>query len=70
MCCSAECEDGSLRLVDGNSPHDGRLEVCQVRVWGTICTHMWDRNDGMIACRQLGINATGMEHDRLYYRRE
>ena len=56
----SECEDGSLRLVDGNSPRDGRLEVCQVGVWGTICAYMWDRNDTMVACRQLGINATGL----------
>lgn len=56
-----ECEDGSLRLMDGTSPYDGRLEVCLAGVWGTICSYLWDRSDAMVACRQLGINATGMD---------
>ena len=38
---------------------DGRLEVCQVGVWGTICNYLWDRNDATVACRQLGLNVTG-----------
>lgn len=41
------------------SPYDGRLEICLNRVWGTICNHFWSRNDAIVACRQLGINATG-----------
>ncbi len=46
--------------MDGTSDFDGRLEICQVGVWGTICNAWWDRNDAIVACRQLGINATGM----------
>lgn len=47
--------------MDGNSPHDGRLEICQAGVWGTVCDYEWewDRQDGIVACRQLGINTTG-----------
>ena len=54
----SECEDGSLRLVDGTSAFNGRLEICQANVWGTICSYQWDTNDTIVACRQLGINAT------------
>ena len=56
-----ECKDGSLRLVDGTSENNGRLEICQASVWGTICNFGWDRNDAIVACRQLGINATGIK---------
>ena len=45
--------------MDGTSAYDGRLEICLANVWGTICNHLWDRNDAIVACRQLGINATG-----------
>ena len=54
------CEDGDVQLVGGTSPHNGRIEFCQFGVWGTICDSLWDRVDSMVACRQLGINATGV----------
>ena len=57
---SKECEEGALRLMDGNSLYDGGLEICQVGVWGTICDYLWDRTDSLVACRQLfGDNVTG-----------
>ena len=60
LCGILECEEGALRLVDGNSPYDGGLEICQVGVWGTICDYLWDRTDSLVACRQLfGDNVTG-----------
>ena len=31
-----ECEEGSMRLVDGEIDNEGRVEVCLRGVWGTI----------------------------------
>ena len=55
----AECEDGDLRLVDGRSQYEGRVEVCQEGLWGFVCDDLWTEASGIVACRQAGINATG-----------
>ena len=45
--------------MDGTSAYNGRLEICLANVWGTICLISFDRNDAIVACHQLGIDATG-----------
>ena len=61
-----ECEEKSIRLVDGSSPESGRLEVCEGGTWGSVCSYSKNGNLSLAAavvCRQLGINATrGRSH--------
>ena len=54
-----DCGDGDIRLVDGSSPLEGRVEVCFSGVWGTVCSHFWGRADAAVACRQLGYSSSG-----------
>ena len=49
-----ECEEGSVRLVDGIIEQEGRLEVCVNEVWGNICDDGWDKTDAYVICQQLG----------------
>ena len=49
--------EGNLRLVDGTSASRGRLEVYHSSQWGTVCDDYFDRNDAIVACRQLGLDA-------------
>ena len=50
------CEDGDIRLVQGQSELEGYVEVCQNEVWGTVCDDHWSTNDATVACQQLGFS--------------
>ena len=56
IACSTDWE---LRLVNGGSSLEGRVEVCLNGVWGTICDTSWDDEDGGVACSQLGYSRRG-----------
>ena len=56
---NVHCEHGSLRLVNGNSTNQGRLEICINFVWGTVCHNSFDTNDAKVVCRQLGYEVDG-----------
>ncbi len=54
-----ECEEGSIRLVNGTIEQEGRVEVCINGVWGSICaSNYFDVTDGYVICKQLGKGIT------------
>lgn len=46
--------------MDGQGPHEGRIEVWKDGVWGTICDDYWDPRDGNVVCRMLGYRRAKM----------
>ena len=57
----------TVRLVNGSTEYEGRVEVYHNGVWGTVCDNGWDLNDAQVVCSELGYGkATAAIHRALY----
>ena len=48
-----ECENGTLRLIGGTKPSEGRVELCQNNMWRKVCDDNWDDVDAGVVCYEL-----------------
>ena len=51
----SSCTRGDVRLEDGSTRFEGRVEVCIDGGWRIICDNFWDPPDAKVVCRQLGF---------------
>ena len=61
------CTHGQVRLGNGWSDREGRVEICVDGTWGTVCGDGWGYNEARVVCRQLGFSTLG-ESD--YFRKK
>jgi len=51
--------DTVVRLVEGSSSNEGRVEVYHNGEWGSVCENRWDDTDAGVVCRELQVGSSG-----------
>ena len=46
-----------VRLVDGSTTSEGRVEIFYNNSWATVCDDSWGDTDAIVVCRQLGFGS-------------
>ena len=56
---SVDCEDGEVRLYEGETEWEGRLEMCYNRRWGTVSSEGWTDINTQVVCNDFGYDVSG-----------
>lgn len=56
--CSIE---GDIRLRQGHTEQEGRVEYCLDGVWTSLCEPFWREVDAAVACKQLGLEYSSIQ---------
>lgn len=47
------CSRGDVRLVNGTTPFEGRVEVCINNAWGSVCDSTFSQDEANVICSQI-----------------
>ena len=53
--------NGTIRLTDGLTQYEGRVEMYFNSEWRYVCSDEWDDLDAMVVCRQLSYLAMSVQ---------
>ena len=57
----------TVRLADGPTKFEGRVEVHYNNEWGTVCDDFWDLNDAQVVCTELRYGPPVAAPQRAFY---
>uniref|UniRef100_A0A4W3K8U4 SRCR domain-containing protein n=1 Tax=Callorhinchus milii TaxID=7868 RepID=A0A4W3K8U4_CALMI len=58
---------GSIRLVNGQNPCQGRVEIKHRGQWGTVCDDDWGLSDASVVCQQIGCGKAVSHTTNAYF---
>ena len=62
MFCPLEnIQNGELRITNGVTKYEGRVEVYRNSEWTLVCSDGWDELDARVVCRQLNYISSSVE---------
>ena len=56
-----------VRLANGPTRYEGRVEVYHNGEWGTVCDDGWDLNDAQVVCNELDLGKAVDARHSAYY---
>lgn len=56
---NGNCSDGDIRLVNGTTILEGRVEICINNAWGTVCDRTFSEDVANVICNQTGYRYNG-----------
>ena len=68
-CYNLACDDGNVRLMNGSTSSEGRVEICYNGRYETVCDDFWDEIEARIVCKQLNFTVTTTSKIYLQLRR-